>query len=349
MTFRKIAIIGGGALGSSLAINLSRNKQIRWVVRSADDAAEINRTRINARYLPNLRIPDEVQVTTDLASALEDADLAIIATPASTFAAVVGAVAKARHDLPVIWGCKGFCPVSGEPLSVMAAEILAPGTTYGVISGPGFAEGLAAGDPTALVVATHSGNEATLAIAEALSNDSLRVYANSDLVGVQICGAIKNVYAIASGIIDGCGWGVNTRAAMMTRAVAESKTFLKAHQAKRSTLMGLSGFGDLFLTCGSRLSRNYQVGMGLASGTSLANVLENLGHVAEGVQTARLICQRAETLGIEMPLVCAVNEILDGLKSPRECAVALMARDIKHEKAKRKSVPSVSARLTDFV
>ena len=164
---------------------------------------------------------------------------------------------------------------------------------------------------------------------------------------MQICGAIKNVYAIAAGIIDGCGWGVNTRAAMMTRAIAETKTFLKAHKAKRSTLMGLSGFGDLFLTCSSRQSRNYQVGMGLASGTPLGTVLENLGHVAEGVQTARLICRRADALGIEMPLIHAVNEILDGVRSPRECAVALMARGIKHEKSKLKSVPSVNGWLTD--
>jgi glycerol-3-phosphate dehydrogenase (NAD(P)+) len=345
MILRKIAIIGGGALGSSLAINLARRKEIRWVLRSPEDVAEITRTRINLRYLPGFKVPDRVQITTDLAAALEDADLVIIATPAGTFGAVVGAVTAARSDLPVIWGCKGFCPRSGEPLSVIAAEILAPGTIHGVVSGPGFAEGLATGDPTALVVATNAGKAATLALAEGLSNDALRVYANSDLVGVQICGAIKNVYAIAAGIIDGCGWGVNTRAAMMTRAIAETKTFLKIHKAKRSTLMGLSGFGDLYLTCGSRQSRNYQVGMGLASGTSLASVLENLGHVAEGVQTARLICRRADALGIEMPIVRAVNEILDGLKSPHACAVALMARGIKHEKSKLKSVPSGGAPL----
>ncbi len=337
MILRKIAVIGGGALGSALAINLSRRRDIHWVVRSDVDAAEITSTRINSHYLPGFRVPEKVLVTTDLAAALEGADLAVIATPAGVFGSVVGGVAKLRGDLPVIWGCKGFCPHSGEPLSVMAAEILAPGTLFGVISGPGFAEGLAMGDPTALVVATNAGKAETLALAEGLSNDALRVYANSDLVGVQICGAIKNVYAIAAGIIDGCGWGVNTRAAMMTRAISEAKIFLKAHQAKRSTLMGLSGFGDLFLTCSSRQSRNYQVGMGLASGTPLATVLESLGHVAEGVQTARLICRRADALGIEMPLVCAVNEILDGQRSPHECAAALMSRGIKHEKCKYKS------------
>jgi glycerol-3-phosphate dehydrogenase (NAD(P)+) len=276
MILRKIVIIGGGALGSSLAINLSRRKDIHWVVRSHEDAEQITRTRVNSRYLPGFRIPEKVNVTTDLAEALEDADLAVIATPAGTFGSVVGTVADVRRGLPVIWGCKGFCPRSGEPLSVMAAEILAPGTIHGVVSGPGFADGLAMGDPTALVVATNAGKAATLALAEGLSNDALRVYANSDLVGVQICGAIKNVYAIAAGIIDGCGWGVNTRAAMMTRAIAETKTFLKAHKAKRSTLMGLSGFGDLYLTCGSRQSRNYQVGMALAAGTPLDTVLENL-------------------------------------------------------------------------
>lgn len=350
MVLREIAVIGGGALGSSLAINLSRRKPIRLVVRSAGDVAEILRTRTNPRYLPEHRIPDAVDVSTNLAAALETADLALVATPAGAFAEVVGAVAAARPGLPVIWGCKGFCPRNGEPLSTAAAEILAPGTVHGVLSGPGFAEGLASGDPTALVVATNAGTETTLAVAEALSNESLRVYANPDLIGVQICGAIKNVYAIAAGIIDGCGWGVNTRAAMMTRAVAETRVLLKAWNGKRSTLVGLSGFGDFHLTCGSRQSRNYQVGMALASGVPLARALEDLGHVAEGVQTARLICGRAEAAGIDMPLARAVTEILDGVRSPRECAAALMAREIRSEKKpKVKSAPAVNGRLTDLV
>ncbi|MCB1129877.1 MAG: NAD(P)-dependent glycerol-3-phosphate dehydrogenase [Verrucomicrobiae bacterium] len=350
MTLREIAIIGGGALGSSLAINLSRRKEIRWIVRSSADAAEILRTRTNPHYLPDHRIPDAIHVTTDIAAGLASADLALVATPTAAFASVVGAVADARPGLPVIWGCKGFCPRTGELLSAAAAEILTPGTVHGALSGPGFAEGLASGDPTALVVATNAGKESTLAVAEALSNESLRVYANPDLIGVQICGAIKNVYAIAAGIIDGCGWGVNTRAAMMTRAIAETRVLLKAWNGKRSTLVGLSGFGDFHLTCGSRQSRNYQVGMALASGVPLARALETLGHVAEGVQTARLICGRAEAAGIEMPLARAVNEILDGVRSPRECAAALMARDIRSEKKpKAKSAPARNSRLTDLV
>ena len=332
MTLRNIAIIGGGSLGSALAVNLSKKLGVWLVVRSAAVADAISRTRLNSRYLPDTPIPDSVMVTAKLEEALAGVDLVLVATPVSAFESVLSSIVAIRSDLPVIWGCKGFCPVSGEPLSIMAGKILGPKACFGVFSGPSFAEGLAVNDPTAMVVATNSDHETTLAIAEALSNDSLRLYANSDLIGVQICGAIKNVYAIAAGIIDGCGWGVNTRAAMMTRAVAEAKRYLKRHKSKRSTLMGLSGFGDIYLTCGSRLSRNYQVGLALAADTPLDAALSSLGHVAEGVNTTRLIHRKAALLEIEMPIIAAVNDILDGRKTPRECAVALMARDIKHEK-----------------
>jgi glycerol-3-phosphate dehydrogenase (NAD(P)+) len=210
---------------------------------------------------------------------------------------------------------------------------------FGVLSGPSFAQSLADNDPTAVVVSANKDHQTVLRIAAGLSNKTLRVYANSDLVGVQICGAIKNVYAIAAGVIDGCGWRENTRAAMITRAVAEAKRYLKAHRAKRSTLMGLSGFGDIYLTCGSRSSRNYQVGMALAAGKSLSEALSSIGHVAEGTNTARLMLKRAEILGVEMPLIRAVNDILDGSKTPHECAAALMSRETRHEKASiRKTV-----------
>lgn len=333
MTFRNITILGGGAMGTALAINLAKKSQITLVFRSEEDAAKVREGRINQRYLPKAVIPDEVRIESDLAAALAGADLVLIATPVSAFGEMLGQVARIRTDIPVIWGCKGLCPVSGEPLSVAAERILGPDACFGVLSGPSFAEGLAANDPTAVVVSTNKDHRTDLRVASGLSNRTLRVYANSDLVGVQICGAIKNVYAIAAGVIDGCGWRENTRAAMITRAVAEARRYLKAHRSKRSTLMGLSGFGDIYLTCGSRTSRNYQVGIGLAAGTPLETVLGNLGHVAEGVNAARLILKRAALLGVEMPLVEAVNDILDGRKTPQECATALMTREIKHEKA----------------
>jgi len=332
MRLEKIAIIGGGALGTALAINFSKKLSVSLVVRSGELADEIRRTRVNSRYLPDAGIPENVRVLSCLEDALKDADLVLIATPASAFESVLGSLTEIPHGLPVIWGCKGFSPASGELLSTVAGAVLGQDACFGVFSGPGFAQGLAANDPSAVVVATNSGHEATLAIAEGLSNETLRVYANPDLVGVQICGAIKNVYAIAAGVIDGCGWGENTRAAMMTRAVAEAKRYLERHPADESTLMGLSGFGDFYLTCSSRLSRNYQVGMRLASGDPLPEVLEKLGHVAEGVNTTRLIRMRAAALGVEMPIVTAVDDILDGRQTPRECAAALMGRDIKYEK-----------------
>ena len=332
MTYRTVVIVGAGAWGTALAISLSAALDVILVVRSPAQAEELGRTRMNRRYLPDCPIPDKVQVTADLAAAMAKADMVIIATPVSGFESVLKLVAAIRKELPVIWGCKGICPQTGEPLSTIAEKVMGPDACFGAISGPCFAAGLASKHPTAVVVATNCGRQTTLAIAKSLSNNYLRVYSNSDLTGVQICGAIKNVYAIAAGVIDGCGWGENTRAGMLTRAVAEARTYIKKHDSKLSTLMGLAGFGDLYLSCGSRLSRNYQVGMALAAGTPLATALENLGHVAEGVNTTRLIHKRASELGLDMPIVTAVWQILGGERTPRECVEALMSRSIKHEK-----------------
>lgn len=339
MTFRNIAIIGGGAMGTALAINLSKKSAVTLLFRSEEEADDVRESRINRRYLPNATIPEDVSISADMAEALEIADLVLIATPVSAFEEVLTRVAEMRREIPVIWGCKGLCPFTGELLSVAAERLLGPKACFGVLSGPSFAQSLADNEPTAVVVATNKDHQTVLKIASGLSNKTLRVYANSDLVGVQICGAIKNVYAIAAGLIDGCGWRENTRAAMITRAVAEARRYLKAHRSKRSTLMGLSGFGDIYLTCGSRTSRNYQVGMALAEGKSLSEALFSIGHVAEGTNTARLILRRADLLGVEMPLIQAVNDILDGGKTPQECAAALMSREIRHEKASvRKTV-----------
>ena len=330
--FRNIVIIGGGAFGHALAINLSKKLHPTLVVRTAAEAAEITASRINQRYFPEVRLPETVVITADLPAALAAADMVMIATPTEAFESVLRQVAAVRTDVPVLWGCKGFCPRSGEPLSVGCAEVLGADACFGAFSGPSFAMGLAANHPTAVVVATNRDPHTTMRIAQALSNNSLRVYGNSDLVGVQICGAIKNVYAIAAGVVDGCGWGENTRAALLTRAVAEAKRYLRKHKSKRSTLMGLSGFGDIYLTCGSRLSRNYQIGMALANNVPLATAVANLGHVAEGIGTTRLIHQRAALLEVDMPIVSAVNDVLTGAKTPLECAALLMGREIKHEK-----------------
>lgn len=332
MTFQNITIIGNGAMGTALAINLSKKSAVTLLCRTPQEADEIRDRRINRRYLPKVRIPAQVEISAEKAAALKVADLILIATPVSAFADVLQSLVGIRKAVPIIWCCKGLCASSGETLSIEAERILGAKACFGAFSGPSFAEGLATNEPTAVVVATNRNHKRLLKIASDLSNDSLRVYANSDLVGVQICGAIKNVYAIAAGVIDGCGWRENTRAAMITRAVAEAESYLGAHHCKRSTLMGLSGFGDIYLTCGSRTSRNYQVGMALAAGKNLEQALASIGHVAEGTNAARLILKRAKVLGVDMPLVEAVNDILDGSKTPHECVLALMSREIRHEK-----------------
>ena len=326
-------------MGTALAINLSKKSAVTLLFRSDEEADNVRERRINRRYLPNAKIPEEVLVSAAREEALVAADLVLIASPVSAFEEVITSVAEVRGDIPVIWSCKGMCPFTGELLSVSAERLLGAKACFGVLSGPSFAQNLADNEPTAVVVATNRDHQTVMRIAAGLSNNTLRVYANSDLVGVQICGAIKNVYAIAAGVIDGCGWRENTRAAMITRAVAEAKRYLQAHHSKRSTLMGLSGFGDIYLTCGSRTSRNYQVGMALAEGKSLSEALSSIGHVAEGTNTARLILKRAGILGVDMPLIRAVNDILDGTKTPHECAAALMSRETRNESSSiRKTV-----------
>ncbi len=331
----RILMLGAGAWGTALAVNAAARHEVTLWARDAAQAAQMREQRANARYLPGFAFPASLQVAGPAAGPLERLagahDLAIVATPMAGLRGTLQALAEVR--VPVAWLCKGFEAGGQPPRGLLGHEIqaeVAPRLQAGALSGPSFAQEVARGQPTALVAASpHAAvREALVA---AFHNPSLRVYANEDLAGVEVGGAVKNVLAIATGLCDGLGLGLNARAALITRGLAEISRLGLALGARPDTFMGLSGLGDLVLTATGDLSRNRKVGLLLAQGQTLAQAVESLGHVAEGVYCARTVVQRAAGLGVEMPIAQAVVGLLDGQLRPAEAVAALMGREARAE------------------
>ncbi len=294
--------------------------------------------RDNARYLPGQAMPPTLvvrhmteAVVTGLCTGAETADLCIVATPTAALRGTLAALAEA--SMPVAWLCKGFEASATAGPGLMPHEVraqVAPRLLAGALSGPSFAQEVANGQPTALVAAsTHPAVRS--ALVAAFHSSTLRVYANDDLVGVEVGGAVKNVLAVATGLCDGLQLGLNARAALITRGLAEMTRLGQALGAKTETFMGLSGLGDLVLTATGDLSRNRRVGQLLATGLSLEQAVASLGHVAEGVYSARTVLQRAQLLGVDMPIVQATVDLLDGRTRPDQAVAALMGRGAKTE------------------
>ncbi len=328
-------MLGAGAWGTALAVNAAARHAVTLWARDAAQAAQMRQQRENARYLPGFTFPATLQVADASAGPLDRLagahDLVIVATPMAGLRASLQALAEVQ--VPVAWLCKGFEAGGQPPRGLLGHEIqaeVAPRLQAGALSGPSFAQEVARGQPTALVAAS-----AHAAVREALvagfHNPSLRVYANEDLAGVEVGGAVKNVLAIATGLCDGLGLGLNARAALITRGLAEMSRLGLALGAQAETFMGLSGLGDLVLTATGDLSRNRKVGLLLAQGQSLAQAVESLGHVAEGVYCARTVVQRAAGLGVDMPIAQAVVGLLDGRLQPAEAVAALMGREARAE------------------
>jgi glycerol-3-phosphate dehydrogenase (NAD(P)+) len=338
----KIMVFGAGAWGSALAINAARHPEgaaVELWARDTAQAAAMQTLRENARYLPGIALPGRLAVCTGsietLALHVLPQDLVIIATPMAGLRATLAALRDCAA--PVAWLCKGFeAPraAAGAPsFGLLGHEILvevAPGLQAGVLSGPSFAQEVARGQPTALVAASEY-PAVREALVGAFHNSTLRVYANDDIVGVEVGGAVKNVLAIATGLCDGLGLGLNARAALITRGLAEMTRLGLALGARTETFMGLSGLGDLVLTATGDLSRNRRVGQLLAQGLTLQQAVDSLGHVAEGVYSARTVVQRARLLGVGMPISEAVVALLDGQLQPADAVAALMGRDPREE------------------
>ena len=326
----QICVLGGGAWGTALAINAAGRHAVMLWARDPLQAAAMAATRENHRYLRGVPFPDALKVEAGGApAALDGADLVIVATPMAALRAQLDALRQFRR--PVAWLCKGveMAPQGADAVGLLAHEIqarVAPGLQAGVLSGPSFALEVAQGRPTALVAASPLA-PVREALVEAFHGPSLRVYANDDMVGVEVGGAVKNVLAIATGLADGLGLGLNARAALITRGLAEMTRFGVALGARVDTFMGLSGLGDLVLTATGDLSRNRRVGLLLAEGRTLAQAVDSLGHVAEGVYCARTVVQRARHLGVAMPIADSVVAMLDGRVRPAEAVAELMGRE----------------------
>jgi glycerol-3-phosphate dehydrogenase (NAD(P)+) len=325
-----IAILGAGAWGTALAVSLAAKHRVVLWARDAIQAAAILSGRRNSRYLPEVLLPESVVVTGDFSTALAGHDAILIATPTSELRDVLGRVSASRSERPVIWACKGFEQASGKLPHEVVAEVLGNGAACGALSGPSFALEVAQGLPTAL---TFAARDAELAkrISRELHQPTLRVYFSTDVTGVEISGAVKNVMAIAVGISDGLGLGLNARAALITRGLAELTRLGVALGGRAETFMGLTGAGDLILTCTGDLSRNRRVGLMLARGDSLDAILKQLGHVAEGVYSAGAIEALAAKKRVEMPITRAVCAVLFRGARPQDAATQLLARDPREE------------------
>jgi glycerol-3-phosphate dehydrogenase (NAD(P)+) len=310
-----IVVLGAGAWGTALAVSLSPRHCVTLWTRNAAQAAAMAASRQNQRYLPDITLPDQLHLTTDLTAALAGVGpggqphAILLALPISALRAVLLQIAQLPQPVAVVWACKGFEADTGQLPHQVAAETLPPIFPRGVLSGPSFALEVGRDLPTALTLAAGDGQFARRT-AQLLHHARLRIYSCTDVIGVEVGGAVKNVLAIAAGISDGLGFGHNARAALISRGLAEMTRLGVKLGGSAETLAGLTGAGDLILTCTGNLSRNRQVGMALAQQQALPDILQRLGHVAEGVYTAREVHRMAQLLDVNMPICAAVYRVL---------------------------------------
>jgi glycerol-3-phosphate dehydrogenase (NAD(P)+) len=333
-----VAVLGGGAWGTALAVHLAQRShakpRVTLFIRSAAQARDCIAARENRRYLPHVPLPAALNIASDLAS-VRDAQLLFGATPVSELRPLLDALDAAAIAAPLVCLSKGFVAADGTgapvpwllPHQAMRAR---SSRAFATATGPSFADEVAQGLPTALVVAA-TDDALAQQLAALLRGDALRAYVSADLAGVEVGGAIKNVFAIAAGASDGLGFGDNARAALITRGLAESGRLSAALGGRPETLMGLAGLGDLVLTSTGNLSRNRRVGLALSRGEPLAAILSQINHVAEGVQATRAAHALAAHFAIDMPIVAAVHRVLFDGVPPRDAVLALLAREPRPE------------------
>jgi glycerol-3-phosphate dehydrogenase (NAD(P)+) len=332
---RRVAILGAGGWGTAVAIVLKQNDlPVRVWGHNGEYARQIQRDRRNPIYLPEVRIPDGIEFTADLAHALEGADIVVSAIPVKYLRASLKEITQPVRDagpLPIVSLSKGIDVEKFHLPTQILSEALGDGREVAVLTGPSHAEEVARGLPTAVSVA--SSGEIKVDIQRAFSTPAFRVYTSDDLIGCELAGALKNVISIAGGIADGLNFGDNTRSALLTRGLAEMTRFGAAMGAKIETFYGLAGMGDLITSCSSTHGRNRHVGVLLAQGRTLNEVLDSMATVAEGVLTTKAVHQIAKTKGIAMPITDQIHEVLYGNQTPRQAVIHLMTRAQKAESA----------------
>jgi glycerol-3-phosphate dehydrogenase (NAD(P)+) len=335
----KITVLGAGAWGTAVAIAVAARHDVLLWGRNAEQMAATKAARENTTYLPGQPLPDGLRVTADFEAALshvldagaDEAPLLIAACPVAGLRPLLEQL-KGRAIPNVVWLCKGFEYGTGLLPHQVVREVLGDAVPGAALSGPSFAQEVARGLPCALAVASTS-RELRDSVVATVHGGNLRVYACDDVVGVEVGGAVKNVLAIATGTADGLGLGLNARAALITRGLAEITRLGMALGGQASTFMGLTGMGDLILTCTGDLSRNRRVGLALAQGKPLETIVAELGHVAEGVPCSKAVRDLAAKLGVDMPITNAVAAVLFDGYDAAEMAKQLLARDPRNELA----------------
>lgn len=326
-----IAILGAGAWGTALATSLASRQSVLLRARSPEQCAELSATRCNAHYLPGIALDPALLFTSQLSEAVAHArnGLLIIATPMAGLRPMLHALKDESPD-NLVWLCKGFEQATALLPHQVVQHVFGENLAIGALSGPSFALEVAQGLPCALTIA--SPNAALRStVVTAVHGANLRVYTTDDLIGVEVGGALKNILAIATGIADGLGMGMNARAALITRGLAEITRLGTRLGGRAETFMGLTGLGDLILTCTGDLSRNRQVGLGLAAGKSLDDVTAELGHVAEGVRCVQAVRELAARHGVMMPIVDSVARVLFERVTPQQAIHDLLAREARGE------------------
>ena len=331
---KRIAVIGGGSWGTALSIVAARAGQaVTMWSRNQEVVESINRDHFNSVYLVDSRLPDGVRATTEIGDALERAELVILAAPSHATRSILRSMTGAvRPEMIFVSATKGIEIETGKRISQMLAEVVGEKFPVGFVclSGPSFAREVAEKHPTAIVAASDDARLAGIVQSE-LSFENLRIYTSEDVVGAELAGSVKNVMAIAAGIVVGLGFGANSIAALITRGLAEMTRLALREGGKLETLMGLAGLGDLVLTCTGSLSRNRFVGQELGKGRSLTEIEADMKEVAEGIKTTEAVRRLATPLGVEMPITSEVHGVLYEGKSPLEAATTLMARPLRGE------------------
>lgn len=323
-----ITVLGTGAWGSALAIHFARHHhRVNMWSHNAEHARTMQHTRHNERYLPGFELPSHLNVYADLGDALRDAELILAVTPVVGLRESIEQVKQLGFGhVPIITACKGFELDTGLLTFEVVQQIVPDNPHIGVLSGPSFAQELAQQQPCAVCLASHNSTWIKTLSAQ-LNTQIMRLYANDDIIGVAVGGAVKNVMAIATGLSDGLNCGLNARAALVTRGLAEITRLAVAVGAQPKTMMGLAGMGDLILTCTGALSRNRKVGLGLAQGKTLHQVLKEIGHVAEGVPTIDEVHNAAARYQIDMPITAMLYQLVRNELSPHDIVERLMQRE----------------------
>jgi glycerol-3-phosphate dehydrogenase (NAD(P)+) len=329
---RPIVVLGAGSWGTALAIQFARGggATVLWG-RAEDEPERLARERENVRYLPGAKFPPALSIEPDLRKAIAAGDDVVLVVPSSVLRAVLGEIKPMLGPgARVAWASKGFELATGKLPHQVAQEVLGPRVPLAVLSGPTFAKEVGQGLPTAIAVASSDG-EFARSLAERISSGGFRAYTQTDIVGVEIGGAVKNVLAIATGCSDGLGYGSNSRVFLITRGLAELMRLGVALGAKRETLMGLAGLGDLVLTCTDDQSRNRRFGRALAAGKPVDQAIAEIGQVVEGYHAARAVHAVAAKHGVDMPICKFVYDVLHGGVPLDQVVKAMLAREVTPE------------------